>query len=91
MTDEAARPGLVSLLRLPPQRWRYGAGQLLRLQAVGQLQPSRTHLGPGLAAQTRWWQARSSRQEVALCHDDYDCGAALTTGVSSLTVGSGTW
>jgi hypothetical protein len=45
-------------------------------------------LGPG---QTRWWQARSSRQEVALCHDDYDCGAALTTGVSSLTVGSGTW
>jgi hypothetical protein len=52
-------------------------------------------LGPGLAAQTRWWQARSSRQEVALCHDDYDydydCGAALTTGVSSLTVGSGTW
>src|SRR5215207_1043172 len=47
-------------------------------------------LGPSLAAQTRW-QARSSRQDVALCHDDYDCGAALTTGVSSLTVGSGTW
>jgi hypothetical protein len=23
---------------------------------------------------------------VALCHDDYDCGAALTTGVSSLAL-----
>jgi len=58
---------------------------------VPQVEPS----GVPLPSPARQCQASGGRQEVALCHDDYDydydCGAALTTGVSSLTVGSGTW
>jgi hypothetical protein len=33
--------------------------------------------GRALVQQTRWWQAQGSRQEVALCHDDYGNDTAL--------------
>jgi hypothetical protein len=50
---------------------------------------------PALVPQVRWWQARSSRQEVALCHDDYGYDTALlpvaVQGWCSRTAGSDGW
>jgi hypothetical protein len=54
--------------------------------------------GPVIEAgvrRSRWCRRRAgatlegSRQEVALCHDDYDCDSALTASRSSLTAEDG--